>query len=104
LIGNPEYHQAYAPLLPEIAFIRYNNHDDIGKIDTSTAAVILEAVQGEAGIRVPDLSYMHAIRKRCDETGTLLIFNEIHTGFGFISNLCTFVHYGIVPAILLLSL
>lgn len=103
LIGNPEYHQAYAPLLPEIASIRYNNHDDIGKIDTSTAAVILEAVQGEAGIRVPDLSYMHAIRKRCDETGTLLIFDEIQTGFGRTGKLFAFQHYGIEPDILLLA-
>src|SRR5690606_25259428 len=103
LIGNPEYHQAYAPLLPEIAFIRYSNHDDIGKIDTSTAAVILEAVQGEAGIRVPDLSYMRAIRKRCDETGTLLIFDEIQTGFGRTGKLFAFQHYGIEPDILLLA-
>ncbi|MFB2117902.1 aspartate aminotransferase family protein [Parapedobacter sp. 2B3] len=103
LIGNPEYHQAYAPLLPGIAFIRYNNPDDIGKIDTSTAAVILEAVQGEAGIRVPDLSYMRAIRKRCDETGTLLIFDEIQTGFGRTGKLFAFQHYGIEPDILLLA-
>ena len=103
LIGNPDYHRAYAPLLPDIKFIRYNNHDDIAKIDTSTAAVILEAVQGEAGIRVPDLSYMHAIRKRCSETGTLLIFDEIQTGFGRTGKLFAFQHYGIEPDILLLA-
>jgi len=103
LIGNPEYHQAYAPLLPEIGFIRYNHHDDITKIDTSTAAVILEAVQGEAGVRVPDVSYMHAVRKRCDETGTLLIFDEIQTGFGRTGELFAFQHYGIEPDILLLA-
>ncbi len=103
LIGNPEYLRAYAPLLPEIDFIRYNNHADITKIDTSTAAVILEAVQGEAGIRVPDVSYMHALRKRCDETGTLLIFDEIQTGFGRTGKLFAFQHYGIEPDILLLA-
>ncbi|MEC3878659.1 aspartate aminotransferase family protein [Parapedobacter sp. 10938] len=103
LIGNPAYRQAYAPLLPEIDFIRYNNHSDIAKIDTSTAAVILEAVQGEAGIRVPDESYMHAVRKRCDETGTLLIFDEIQTGFGRTGKLFAFQHYGIEPDILLLA-
>lgn len=103
LIGNPEYRRAYAPLLPDINFIRYNDQDDIGKINTSTAAVILEAVQGEAGIRVPDLSYMHAMRKRCDETGTLLIFDEIQTGFGRTGKLFAFQHYGIEPDILLLA-
>ena len=103
LIGNPEYHRAYAPLLPEIEFIRYNNQNDIAKIDTSTAAVILEAVQGEAGIRVPDLSYMRAVRERCDETGTVLIFDEIQTGFGRTGKLFAFQHYGIEPDILLLA-
>ena len=103
LIGNPEYHQAYAPLLPEIAFIRYNNHDDIANISPSTAAVILEAVQGEAGIRVPDPAYMRAVRKRCNETGTLLIFDEIQTGFGRTGALFAFQHYGIEPDILLLA-
>lgn len=103
LIGNTEYHRAYAPLLPEIDFIRYNNPDDIAKIDTSTAAVILEAVQGEAGIRIPDPSYMRAIRERCDKTGTLLIFDEIQTGFGRTGKLFAFEHYGIEPDILLLA-
>lgn len=103
LIGNPEYHRAYAPLLPDIAFIRYNERSDVDKITTSTAAVILEAVQGEAGIRVPDVPYMQAIRKRCDETGTLLIFDEIQTGFGRTGKLFAFEHYGVVPDILLLA-
>ena len=103
LIGNPEYHQAYAPLLPDIDFIRYNNPDDLTNIDTNTAAVILEAVQGEAGIRVPDVAYMRAVRKRCDETGTLLIFDEIQTGFGRTGSLFAFQHYGIEPDIILLA-
>ncbi|MGK6351522.1 aspartate aminotransferase family protein [Parapedobacter sp. DT-150] len=103
LIGNPEYHRAYAPLLPDITFIRYNELADIDKITTSTAAVILEAVQGEAGIRVPDVSYMQAIRKRCDETGTLLIFDEIQTAFGRTGKLFAFEHDGVVPDILLLA-
>ena len=103
LIGNPEYHCAYAPLLPEIKFIRYNVVEDVNRITSATAAVILEAVQGEAGIRVPDIDYMQAIRKRCDETGSLLIFDEIQTGFGRTGQLFAFAHYGIVPDILLLA-
>ncbi|WP_257670544.1 aspartate aminotransferase family protein [Parapedobacter tibetensis] len=103
LIGNPEYRIAYAPLLPEITFIRYNDLNSLAKITSSTAAVILEAVQGEAGIRVPDVEYMQAVRKRCDETGTLLVFDEIQTGFGRTGKLFAFEHYGMVPDILLLA-
>lgn len=103
LIGNPEYRRAYAPLLPEVKFIRYNVIEDIDRITSATAAVILEAVQGEAGIRVPDADYMQAIRRRCDETGTLLIFDEIQTGFGRTGELFAFMHYDIVPDILLLA-
>lgn len=103
LIGNPEYHRAYAPLLPGIGFIPYNDTSALESITTATAAVILEAVQGEAGIRVPDVAYMQAVRKRCDETGALLVFDEIQTGFGRTGKLFAFEHYGIVPDILLLA-
>jgi Ornithine/acetylornithine aminotransferase len=103
LIGNSGYHRAYAPLLPQIGFIAYNDTDDLSRITKSTAAVIVEAVQGEAGVRVPDNYYMQALRKRCDETGALLIFDEIQTGFGRTGKLFAFEHYGIVPDILLLA-
>lgn len=103
LIGNAEYHRAYAPLLPDIHFIPYNDSSALDSITTDTAAVILEAVQGEAGIRVPDIAYVQAVRKRCDETGALLVFDEIQTGFGRTGKLFAFEHYGIVPDILLLA-
>src|SRR5690606_25201838 len=82
LIGNPDYHRVYAPLLPEIDFIDYNVREDLSIITSQTAAVIVEAIQGEAGVRVPDAAYMQALRARCDETGALLIFDEIQTGMG----------------------
>jgi len=103
LIGNEDYRRAYAPLLPEIDFISFNDMEDLDKITASTAAVILEAIQGEAGVRVPDVTYMQAVRKRCDETGTLLIFDEIQTGFGRTGKLFAFEHFGIVPDILMLA-
>lgn len=103
LIGNEEYHTAYAPLLPEIEFITFNNSDDLSLITEKTAAVIIEAIQGEAGVRVPDISYMQALRKRCNETGTLLVFDEIQTGFGRTGKLFAFEHYDIVPDILMLA-
>ncbi|MNI44124.1 Acetylornithine/acetyl-lysine aminotransferase [compost metagenome] len=103
LIGNDDYRMAYAPLLPEIDFITFNDPQDLANITDKTAAVILEAIQGEAGVRVPDIAYMQAVRKRCDETGTLLIFDEIQTGFGRTGKLFAFEHFGIVPDILMLA-
>jgi acetylornithine/N-succinyldiaminopimelate aminotransferase len=103
LMGNEHYKQAYRPLLPGVSFIRFNVIEDIGIITEETAAVFLETIQGEAGVIVPTLEYMHALRKRCTETGTLLVLDEIQTGFGRTGKLFGFEHFGIVPDILLLA-
>ncbi|MBL1408142.1 aspartate aminotransferase family protein [Sphingobacterium faecale] len=103
LIGNPAYQEAYAPLLPEIDFITFNDQEDLAHITTATAAVIVEAIQGEAGVRVPDKAYMQALREKCTSTGTLLIFDEIQTGFGRTGSLFAFEHFGIIPDILMLA-
>ncbi len=103
VMGNEEFKQAYRPLLPGVKFIHFNNADDLSLIDEQTACVIIETVQGEAGIRVPDIGYMQALRKRCDETGTLLILDEIQAAFGRTGKLFAFEHFGIVPDILLLA-
>lgn len=103
LIGNPQYQTAYAPLLPEISFIRYNDEQAIEQITAATAAVVLESVQGEAGIRVPEADYMRAVRQRCTDVGALLILDEIQTGFGRTGKLFAFEHYGIEPDILLMA-
>lgn len=103
LIGNDEYRVAYAPLLPEISFIEYNSLPDLEKISDNTAAVIVEAIQGEAGVRVPSKEYMQALRQKCTDTGALLIFDEIQTGFGRTGKLFAFEHFGIVPDILMLA-
>ncbi|MFD1164512.1 aspartate aminotransferase family protein [Sphingobacterium daejeonense] len=103
LIGNDEYRASYAPLLPEISFIEFNNIDDLANITENTAAVIVEAVQGEAGVRVPSKEYMQALRQKCTETGTLLIFDEIQTGFGRTGKLFAFEHFEIIPDILMLA-
>jgi len=103
LIGNDAYREAYAPLLPEISFVEYNNLPDLENITDKTAAVVVEAIQGEAGVRVPTTAYMQALRKKCNETGALLIFDEIQTGFGRTGKLFAFEHFGIVPDILMLA-
>ncbi len=87
LNGDEYFKSAYRPLLPDTRHIRYNNIEDIHLITTKTAAIFLEPVQAEAGVLVPDSTYLKAIRKRCDETGTLLVFDEIQTGCGRTGNL-----------------
>ncbi|MNK43165.1 Acetylornithine/acetyl-lysine aminotransferase [compost metagenome] len=103
LMGNEEFKQAYRPLLPNIKFIDYGSLPDLNLITTKTAAVFMETVQGEAGIRVADKAYFEALRAKCNETGTLLVFDEIQCGFGRTGRLFGFEHFGIVPDILLLA-
>lgn len=103
VMGNEYYKDAYQPLLPGVEFIEFNREVDLQKIDHETACVIMETIQGEAGVRVPDQAYMQALRKRCTETGTLLILDEIQTGFGRTGKLFAFEHYAIAPDILLLA-
>jgi acetylornithine/succinyldiaminopimelate/putrescine aminotransferase len=103
VMGNEEYKQAYRPLLPGVNFIRLNNTDDLELITEETACVIIETLQGEAGIRVPDIKYMQSLRKRCTQTGTLLILDEIQAAFGRTGKLFAFEHFDITPDILLLA-
>ncbi|WP_121809139.1 aspartate aminotransferase family protein [Mucilaginibacter kameinonensis] len=103
VMGNEEFKQAYRPLLPGVNFIHFNNPEDLDLITEQTACVIIETIQGEAGIRVPDLAYMKALRARCTQTGTLLILDEIQAAFGRTGKLFAFEHFDIVPDILLLA-
>ena len=103
LMESDFYSSGYGPFLPHVSFIEHNNLSDLNKITTEIAAVFIEPIQGEAGIRVADLVYMQALRSKCDETGTLLIFDEIQSGFGRTGKMFAFEHYNIVPDVLLLA-
>ena len=103
LMGNEEFKQAYRPLLPDITFINFNHLPDLDQITTATAAVFIETIQGEAGIRVPSITYLQALRKKCTETGALLVFDEIQCGFGRTGKMFGFEHFDVVPDILLLA-
>lgn len=103
VMGNEEYKRAYRPLLPGVNFIRFNHTDDLELITDETACVIIETLQGEAGIRVPDKAYIQALRQRCTQTGTLLILDEIQAAFGRTGKLFAFEHFDIIPDILLLA-
>ena len=103
ILGNEEMKYAYRPLLPGIRFLQFNNTEDLEKISSETAAVVIEPVQAEAGILIPDQEFMTALRNKCNETGTLLIFDEVQMGFGRTGKLFAFEHFGIAPDILCLA-
>lgn len=103
VMGNEHYKQKYRPLLPDVSFINFGLEADLELITTETACVIMETVQGEAGIRVAVKAYMQKLRERCNATGTLLILDEIQAAFGRTGKLFAFENYGIVPDILLLA-
>ncbi|MCS6973410.1 MAG: aspartate aminotransferase family protein [Cyclobacteriaceae bacterium] len=98
--GNERKKYAFRPLLPDVRFIRFNETADLEQITERTACVIMETIQGDAGVRIPSTEFMHALRKRCDETGALLILDEIQCGMGRTGKLFAFEHFGIIPDIL----
>ncbi|MDN3670974.1 aspartate aminotransferase family protein [Echinicola jeungdonensis] len=98
--GNEELKRAYRPLVPGISHIAFGETKDLTKITESTAAVIIETVQGEAGVRVASKEYFKALKAKCNETGALLILDEIQAGFGRTGKFWAFEHYEIIPDIL----
>lgn len=101
--GRDVYRNPYKPLLPNVEFLDFNSYENINTIDRETAAVIMEPVQGEGGIIPAKKEWLQAIRDRCNETGALLIFDEIQTGFFRTGSLFAFEQYGVVPDILCLA-
>ncbi|WP_181308446.1 aspartate aminotransferase family protein [Rufibacter sp. XAAS-G3-1] len=100
LNGSESFKRAFRPLLPDVRHIRHNQVEDLAQITSRTAAVILETVQGEAGVRVPSVDYLQALQKRCQEVGALLILDEIQSGFGRTGTFWAFEQFGVVPDIL----
>jgi putrescine aminotransferase len=98
--GNEEFKQGYRPLLPGTSQIFYGSFSDLAKITEDTAAVVIETIQGEAGIRVACTNYFQALRARCTEVGALLILDEIQAGFGRTGTFWAFEQFDIVPDIL----
>jgi len=101
--GNEDLKIRYRPLLPSIKHLQFNKLDELSEISTRTACVIIEPVQGEAGVVPSQTEFISALRKRCNETGCLLIFDEIQTGMGRTGKLFAFEHHDAVPDILLLA-
>jgi len=99
--GNESKKQAFRPLLPDVRFLPFGQVAPLkGAITEKTAAVIVEPIQGDAGIRIPDRAFLQALRDRCNESGALLIFDEIQSGMGRTGELFAFSHWGVVPDVL----
>lgn len=93
------FKQAFMPVVPGVRFMEFGNQAGLDLINTNVAAVILETVQGEAGVRIANKEFFIMLRKKCDETGTLLILDEIQCGFGRTGKFWAFEHYGVSPDI-----
>ena len=103
IMGDEYWRNAYRPLLPGVLHLEYNSVRDLDFINETTACVIAETVQAEAGVFTPHKNWLQAMRMKCTETGTLLILDEIQTGFGRTGTLWGFEQYDIVPDIVLLG-
>lgn len=103
IIGDEYWRNAFRPLLPDIRHVWHNDFESLSLITEGSACIILETVQAEAGVLAPSIAWMQALRKRCDETGTLLILDEIQVGFGRTGTLWGFEQYNIIPDVLLLG-
>ena len=103
LMGDEYWRQAFRPLLPDIYHYDFNSDEAIDAIDNTTACVIVEPVQAEAGVVKPDTKWLEAIREKCNKHCALLIFDEIQTGFGRTGSLWAFDQFNIVPDVLLLG-
>lgn len=103
VIGDESYQKPFGPLLPGVAHVAFNSSEALEAITQNTACVIIEPVQGEAGVIVAKPEFLSAVRKKCDETGALLIFDEIQSGLGRTGTMFAFEQYNVVPDILLLA-
>jgi acetylornithine/N-succinyldiaminopimelate aminotransferase len=101
--GSESYKNSFRPLLPDTFQADFNDESSIESINSKTACVIVEPVQGEAGIIFPRNDFLGKIRNRCNETGTLLVFDEIQTGFGRTGFMFAIDRFGVVPDILVLA-
>jgi acetylornithine/succinyldiaminopimelate/putrescine aminotransferase len=102
-LGDEHFKRQYRPLLTNIDKIDFEDFEQISKIDCRTAAVIIEVIGGESGVRVPQKAYIQAVRKQCDYVGALMIVDEIQTGFGRTGKFWATEHFDIVPDILTIA-
>jgi len=101
--ANEAKKQPFRPLIPGIKFIKFNNISELEVIDSNVAGVIVEPIQGDAGVIIPTQEFMTALRRKCDEAGAMLIFDEVQTGVGRTGKMFAFEHFNITPNIITLA-
>ena len=103
LLSDERFKQAFRPLMPDVKFLEFNNINNLDMISNRTACVVTEIIQAGSGITIADFDFLTALRKKCNETGTLLVFDEIQTCYGRTGKMFAFEHYGLAPDILCLA-
>ncbi|HNV53247.1 MAG TPA: aspartate aminotransferase family protein, partial [Tenuifilaceae bacterium] len=103
IMGGDKFKQAFRPLLPDIRHLDYNNAEQLNQITSKTACVIVEPIQGEAGVVLPKDNFLSQLRERCSKVGALLVFDEIQTGLGRTGKMFAFENYNVTPDILVLA-
>lgn len=103
VMGFEERKQIFRPLVPDVDFITFNNENDLQKITTKTAGIILETIQGGAGFIQPYDGFLKKVRERCTEVGAIMILDEIQPGFGRTGKLFGFQNYDVVPDIIIMG-
>ena len=103
LMGNPSFRAPFEPMPAGTSHLRFDDLDELQKIDHSVAAVVIEPVQAEGGVRIPSRRFMKSLRARCDAVGALLIFDEVLTGFGRTGKLFALEHFDVVPDLIVLA-
>lgn len=103
LMGDEYWRNAFRPLMPGVDHYSFNTQGLIDAVSEETACVVIETIQAEAGVIVPDAAWLMALREKCATTGTLLIMDEIQCGFGRTGKLWGFEHFGVIPDIVLLG-
>ncbi|MES2748455.1 MAG: aspartate aminotransferase family protein [Bacteroidota bacterium] len=103
VMGFEERKRAFRPLVPDVDFITFNNEEDLQKITTKTAGIILESIQGGAGFIQPTNDFLAKVKQRCQEVGALMIIDEIQPGFGRTGKLFGFENYNVVPDVIIIG-
>jgi acetylornithine/succinyldiaminopimelate/putrescine aminotransferase len=103
VMGDEFFKNSFRPLLPDIKILEFNNIEDLKQISSKTAAVIVEPIQGEAGVRTANEEFVKELRNKCNQHCTLLIFDEIQTGFGRTGNLFAFKKLNVIPDVLVVA-
>jgi acetylornithine/N-succinyldiaminopimelate aminotransferase len=103
VMGGEEFKNAFRPVPPGTSFLDFNDFGGLDEIDRSVAAVVMEPIQGEAGIVLPEKGFLEEVRRQCDMAGTMLVFDEVQTAFGRTGSMFAFEHWKVVPDVLVLA-